>query len=337
MERKKIKALVLFSGGLDSILALKTLEEQGILVDALCFRSNFFNEDNARKMAEKLGIKLIVKDISAKLLDIVKNPPSGYGKNLNPCIDCHTLMIQEANRFAKENNYDFLASGEVLGQRPFSQNRKSLEIIKNKSGAEILRPLSAKLLEETEMEKKGLVKRNLLHKIKGRRREDQKELIEKYKIEDYPSPSGGCILTDPEFSSRMIKMLDFWPECDINDVNLLKSGRVFWLKLKEEHILVVVGRHKEDNTNLLNLDRRGDYVLELKELSGPITLIRRRKDRKENYKKEYSLEGPLKISEINLDSKNNFEDILISAGALTAFYAPKARGQKLEISVLKND
>ena len=122
-EIKKTKALVLFSGGLDSILAVKTLEEQGIEVGALCFRSNFFNEENARKMAEKLKIDLIVEDISKKLLEIVKNPPSGYGKNLNPCIDCHALMIREAKRIAEERQYDFLASGEVLGQRPFSQKR----------------------------------------------------------------------------------------------------------------------------------------------------------------------------------------------------------------------
>ena len=124
-KTKNPKALVLFSGGLDSILAVKTLEAQNIDVTAVCFKSTFFNADHAKKSAEALNIKLIVNDIRDKFLELVKNPPSGYGKNLNPCIDCHALMAQEASRVMEEGDYDFLASGEVLGQRPFSQNKNA--------------------------------------------------------------------------------------------------------------------------------------------------------------------------------------------------------------------
>jgi predicted adenine nucleotide alpha hydrolase (AANH) superfamily ATPase len=337
-EAKNTKALVLFSGGLDSILAVKVLEAQNIDVIAICFKSNFFNEEQAKKSAEDLGIKLIVEDISEKLLKIVKNPPSGYGKNLNPCIDCHTLMVQEATQVAKKQGYDFLASGEVLGQRPFSQNKNALEQVEKNGAQEILRPLSAKLLTETEMEKEGLVKRGLLHRIKGRGREDQIDLARKYKVEKYPSPAGGCILTDPCFSSRMIKMLGFWPKCDINDVELLKSGRIFWLKIKEKeeikNILIVVGRHKEDNAKLLTLAQKGDFMVELKEMNGPLTLIRQKEIEEEKYEKEFEVIGPLKLLNIDLKSKNNFKDILFSAGLLTAFYAPKARGLKSKISVI---
>ena len=338
-EIKNPKALVLFSGGLDSILAVKTLEAQNIDVTAICFKSNFFNENQAKKSAEDFNIKLIVKDIGDKFLEVVKNPPSGYGKNLNPCIDCHALMAQEAFQIMKDGDYDFLASGEVLGQRPFSQNKNALEQVEKKSNLEILRPLSAKLLLETEVEKEGLVKRGLLHRIKGRGREDQMDLALKYKINKYPSPAGGCILTDPEFSSRMIKMLSFWPECNTNDIELLKSGRIFWLKLKEkkeENILIVVGRHKEDNAKLLSLAQKGDFMVELKDINGPITLVRRKNNLEEVYENEYEMEGPKKLLDIDLKLKNNFKDILISAGFLTAFYSPKARGLKLKISIIKN-
>jgi len=336
-NKRKVKALVLFSGGLDSILAVKTLEAQDIDVSAICFRSNFFNEEQAKKTSEELGIKLIVKDIKDKFLKVLKNPPSGYGKNLNPCIDCHALMAQEALSFMRKNDYDFLASGEVLGQRPFSQNKNALEQVEKKSGLEILRPLSAKLLPETEMEKKGLVKRGLLHRIRGRGREDQMELVQKYKINKYPSPAGGCILTDPEFSNRMIKMLGFWPQCNSNDVELLKSGRVFWLKLnnneQNEDILIIVGRHKEDNDRLLALAQNGDFMVELKEINGPLVLIRRKDKVKEKYEKEYEIEGPEKLLDIDFNSKNNFQDILVTACCLTAFYSPKARNKKVKLEI----
>ena len=336
-ETKKPKALVLFSGGLDSILAVKTLEAQNIDVTAICFKSNFFNEDQAKKYAEVLNVKLIVNDIRNKFLEVVKNPPSGYGKNLNPCIDCHALMAQEASCIMEDGDYDFLASGEVLGQRPFSQNRSALEQVEKKSGLEILRPLSAKLLPETKVELNGLVKRGLLHRIKGRGRDDQMDLVKKYKIDKYPSPAGGCILTDPEFSTRMIKMLSFWPDCSSGDAELLKAGRIFWLKLgiKEEFedILIVVGRHKEDNEKLLALAQKGDFMVELQEINGPISLIRRRGGVDEKYGKELEIEGPSKLLDINLELKNNFKDILTVASLLTAFYSPKARAKKVKVDI----
>ena len=189
----KIKALVLFSGGLDSILAVKMLQAQKIAVTAVCFESNFYDAKKAEEEAKKLDIDLKVVDIQKEMLALVKNPFSGYGKNLNPCIDCHSLMIKKAGAIAKSDGFDFVATGEVLGQRPFSQNKQALEKVKDLSGVEVLRPLSAKLLNETEIEKNKILIRGLLGRIQGRTREGQIELARKYKLKDYPLPAGGCL------------------------------------------------------------------------------------------------------------------------------------------------
>ena len=196
---RQIKALVLFSGGLDSVLAVKVLQEQNIKVTAVCFCSNFFDEQQAKKVARKIGIKLIIKNFSKKHLEMVKNPQYGYGKNMNPCIDCHLLMLREAKKMmfyevfwqmcfwpflSNKRKYDFVATGEVLGQRPMSQNRRMLELIEKKAGLEgyLLRPLSAKLLAETEIEKKGFINRDKLLDISGRSRKRQLELAKKFGI-----------------------------------------------------------------------------------------------------------------------------------------------------------
>ncbi|MCD4693944.1 7-cyano-7-deazaguanine synthase, partial [bacterium] len=174
MLKKKARALVLFSGGLDSMIAVKLLQVQNIEVEAICFVSNFFNSKKAEEGAKNLKIKLHIVNISKEMLKLVKNPPNGHGKYYNPCIDCHGLMVRKAGKFIEKNKkFDFLASGEVLGQRPFSQNKKSLKKVIDISGYEILRPLSAMLLLETEIEKKGLVKREELANISGRNRSVQ--------------------------------------------------------------------------------------------------------------------------------------------------------------------
>jgi len=345
----KTKALVLLSGGLDSMLAVKLLQLQGVEVVGICFESNFFNADKARIAAEKLGIEIKVEDIREDELELVKNPPNGYGKNLNPCIDCHGLMIRKTNEILEKEGFDIIATGEVSGQRPFSQNKNNLDLVQKIAGVEVLRPLSAKNLEETEYEKKGLVDRKKLLDINGRSRERQMELAKKYGIKDYPTPAGGCILTDPEFSQRLLKMLEYWPDCTPLDAELLKHGRVFWLKLKDnKNILLVIGRHEEDNKALERLAQKGDIMLELKEKTGPLAVVRISNFRpyaeasvgrqfpilNNNYL-EINIPERLKMSELNLGEEKEFEEILNIACLFTGYYSTKARGKKEKV-ILNN-
>ncbi len=336
---EKTKALVLFSGGLDSMLAVKILQNQGIEIDGICFKSNFFGCEKARQAVENLGVKLFEIDISEEILELVKNPPNGYGKHLNPCIDCHALMIKKASELMKKAEYDFIATGEVLGQRPFSQNKDALKRVEKLAGVEILRPLSAKLLPETEMEKQGLVIRGKLLDIQGRTRERQMELAGRYNLKNYAAPAGGCLLTDPEFSQRLMIMLDNWPECDANDVELLKHGRVFWVNTRTKQndtnktkILIVIGRNMEDNENLEKLARKGDVMIELEEIMGPLALIRISNFQ---FPKNLEIETPdkLKMSELKLGEEKSEEEILRIAGLLTGYYAVKARGKKVKLEL----
>jgi len=260
-----VKALLLFSGGLDSMLAAKVLQEQGIHVDGITFRSCFFNEEQAKKASKEIGIKLKIVDFSKDHLKMTKNPKHGYGKNMNPCIDCHLLMFKQALEI---EGYDFIASGEVLGERPMSQNKKALSLSK-----EILRPLSAKLLPKTEIEKKGLVDRSKLLDISGRSRKPQLELVKKYGIKWFPSPAGGCLLTDPEFSKRLKNLMKY--DFNENDIELLKHGRHFW----EGDVKIVVGRNKKDNEKIIKLKTKKDEIIELKDIPGPTTLVRPYKGR----------------------------------------------------------
>jgi predicted subunit of tRNA(5-methylaminomethyl-2-thiouridylate) methyltransferase len=231
-----IKALVPFSGGLDSILVVKILEEQGIKVIGLSFDSYFFNSWEAKKMAEQLGIELLIKDISRDQLNTVKNPRYGHGNALNPGIDCHGLMFRVAGELAKlvgeEKKFDLVATGEVLGQRPFSQNKEALKKVEKLAGVDILRPLSAKLLSETVYEKKKLVNRSKLLDIAGKSRKRQLELVKKYGVKYFPSPAGGCRLTENEFGVKVKQLLGNDGknrELDKVDFELLRIGRHYWL------------------------------------------------------------------------------------------------------------
>lgn len=223
------KALAMVSGGLDSILAAKLIKEQGIEVIAICFRSNFFDEANAKKMTSQVDIPLHVVDFSEEHLRIVKEPKHGHGKNMNPCIDCHALMMNYAGKLLEEFNADFIITGEVLNQRPMSQNRSALDIVKKESGYsdKILRPLCAKNLPPTEMELNGLVDREKLLDISGRTRKVQMELAEKWGIVDYPSPAGGCKLTEPNYSKRLKELLEHNKEPKTSELTLLRIGRHF--------------------------------------------------------------------------------------------------------------
>lgn len=269
---KKIKCLLLFSGGLDSILCAEILKDYGIKVDLVCFKSCFFSCIQAKKSAKMLDMSLKEVDISKKHLNIVKSPKYGRGQNMNPCIDCHLLMLKTAKRIMKKEKYDFIATGEVLGQRPFSQSRESLKKIDKEAGMKglILRPLSAKLFDPTIAEKKEWVDRNKLFSIQGKTRNSQIALAEIFKINEYPNPAGGCVLTDIEFSKKFRILLEKNPDCDCNDVEIIKKGRNIYL----DNNLVVVARNQEECKELKKKRKKKDKILDPQNFSGPTVLIR---------------------------------------------------------------
>lgn len=262
------KALALMSGGLDSILAAKLVSDQGVDVTGLCFKSAFFGSRNAEKMAEQIGIPLIVIDFTEEHLKMTKKPKHGYGKNMNPCIDCHAMMLNYAGRYMEEHGYDFLITGEVLNQRPMSQNFKSLEIVKKESGYEhkILRPLSALKLSPTEMELSGMVDRSELLGICGKSRKAQMELAEKMGIVEYPSPAGGCILTEPNYANRLKDLYKYDKDkAAPHDVKLLNLGRHFRLTDK---IKAISTRTEEEYKSLKELLTDDMWVFDTAEHKG---------------------------------------------------------------------
>lgn len=271
-QKAKIKCLALLSGGLDSILAVKILQKQGIEVTGLCFVSYFFDSKLAEAATKRLKIDLKIVDISDEHLEMVKNPRYGYGKNINPCIDCHLMMLRKAKDFL--TRFDFIATGEVLGERPMSQNKQALELLERESGLNgyLLRSLSAQLLEPTIPEKKGMVDRSKLLNISGRSRKRQIDLAKKWGFKNYPTPSGGCLLTDPNFSKRLKELFKYWPNCAGNDVKLLKLGRHFWVGDAQ----IVVGRNEGENAEIKKISLKKDIIIE-PDFPGPTILIRSKK------------------------------------------------------------
>ncbi len=318
------------------MLSARTLMEQGVEVTGLVFVSHFFGAAKARKAAEQLGVKLKEIEFKKEHFDMVKNPKHGYGKNINPCIDCHTLMLKRAKKIMEDEGYDFAATGEILGQRPMSQNKSALKTVNRESGLGdlLVRPMSAKLLDETKPEKNGWLKRGKLHEISGRSRWRQRELVEKYGIKEYASPGGGCLLTDPEFSRRLIRMLDYWPDCAGSNTELLKSGRVFWISGKNGKIIIVVGRDKADCENLEKLAQKGDILMELKDIKGPMTLVRKLEiGNLEFGELDINVPDALKLGELKLGEEKSKDEVLNIAALLTGFYAPKARGKKVKVDL----
>jgi tRNA-specific 2-thiouridylase len=271
--KDKIKAVALFSGGLDSILAVKLIQEQGIEVKGVNFKTPFFGLDEVLIVTKGLDMDLEIIDITKEILGILENPLHGFGKNMNPCIDCHALMFKKAGEYMTKIGASFILSGEVLGERPMSQNRNSLSLIERESGLEgrILRPLSALLLPETIPEKEGLVNKNKLLNISGRSRKRQMELAAKINLKDYPSPAGGCKLTEPEFSKRLRDLFS-QEKYSLEEIDLLKLGRHFRLN---RDIKLVVGRNKEENERLKDFFQEGDFLFKAKNLKGPISLIKK--------------------------------------------------------------
>lgn len=284
--KNEVIALSLFSGGLDSILASRVVMAQGIKVLAIKFVSPFFDfpilqdPEAYRERIKKLyDIDVIVEDISKEYLELLHNPHHGFGKNFNPCIDCKIFMFARARQMMDELGASFLITGEVLGQRPMSQRRDTLNVIERDSGNKsyLLRPLSAKLMTETEAEKKGLVNRDKLLDFSGRGRSRQIALAGEFGITEFPAPAGGCRLADPILSKRIEKIYsgNFVVEpSEINnsDILCLMTGRQFllpgggWLCL---------GRDEKDNIFLEQQKQEGDMLFCMENHPGPTALLKR--------------------------------------------------------------
>ncbi len=278
--KKKGRGIVLFSGGLDSILACKVLQEQGVEVVALKFVTPFFGQAALKdpgaersRAAGKYGIDLHVADISSEYIAMLRDPAHGYGRYFNPCLDCKILMVRLAVAMLPEFGAHFVATGEVIGQRPMSQRRDAMNIVERDAGAKglLLRPLCAHHFPPTEAEKQGLVDRDRLLKLSGRGRKAQMSLAERFGIEDYPTPAGGCVLADPILSKRFRRLFRERSGVTPNDCLLAQAGRHFhlpgggWL---------VVGRNKEENRRIHSLACGGDLLLFPHQRPGPIALLR---------------------------------------------------------------
>jgi len=269
-----LKAVSLFSGGLDSQLAVCVMKDQAIEIIAVNFVTPFFGADpNNRLAARQLGIEYHEIDIGHSYMEILKNPVYGYGKNINPCIDCHAFMLKNAGEFMEQVGASFLITGEVLGERPMSQNKSALQSVEKLSGMRglILRPLSALLLKPTIPETEGWVDRSRLLDISGRGRKRQMELAQHYGIIDYPTPAGGCLLTQENYAKRMRSLLNAKPDAGCADMSILKVGRHFYL---EENLLLVVGRNQAENESIERIAAQEDYLIKVADRPGPLGLLR---------------------------------------------------------------
>ncbi len=273
---KRIPAIALLSGGLDSALAISLVMRQGIEVTALHFASFFSpldvtSEDSpVRMLAKNLGVPLIVMQKGEDFLDIIRNPRYGLGKNLNPCIDCRIYTLIKAKKLMEDLGGSFIVTGEVAGQRPMSQRKHTMQLIDKRSGCEglILRPLSAKVLPVTIPETEGWVDRERLLGITGRGRKTQLALAEELKLTGYSPPAGGCLLTDPGFARRLKDLLEDTMDISKSDLQLLRLGRHIRLR---PGLKIVVGRNEDENNRIAGLAVEGTLFAP-KDFPGPVVL-----------------------------------------------------------------
>lgn len=279
-EKTQRIAIALLSGGLDSTLAVKMMLDQGINVVALNFTSPFCTCTNkssgckseAVRVAQEFNIPIKVMNKGLDYLEIVRSPRFGYGKGLNPCIDCRIFLLRKAGEYLRETGADFIITGEVLGQRPMSQRRDALRRIEEESGLKglILRPLSAMHFEPSIPEREGWVDREKLLAIEGRSRKEQIQLADELDLGNYPCPAGGCMLTEPLFVPKLKDLFDHNRQLDMFDVKLLKTGRHF--RISPEHKLIL-GRDERENMQLIAVARAEDIQLAWQEGAGPAGLL----------------------------------------------------------------
>ncbi|MBT5278589.1 MAG: tRNA (5-methylaminomethyl-2-thiouridylate)-methyltransferase [Nitrosopumilus sp.] len=279
-EEKKKKVVALLSGGLDSQLAIKMMQEQGFDVSAVAIKTPFCDFDcgrgcgfEIRERADDLNVNLKTVYLGDEYIEMLKHPKHGIGAGFNPCIDCRSMMFDAAKKHMEDIGAEFIISGEVLGQRPMSQHSPALKTIEKESDlvGKIVRPLSAALLPETDPEKNGLIKRENLGMIRGRTRRNQLDMAKKYGIENPPNAGGGCLLTEPQFGIKAKDLFSHTENPTINDIDLLKIGRHFRL---DEQTKFIVGRNKDENEMIKAIALPGDILLEAKDFVGPVSILR---------------------------------------------------------------
>ena len=276
----KRKALALLSGGLDSTLAVKVMLDQGIEVEALNLTSPFCTctgrnagcKSEAVRVASEFNIPIKVMNKGIDYLEVVRNPRHGYGKGLNPCIDCRIFLLRKAREYMAESGADFVITGEVLGQRPMSQRRDTLRVIERESGLEglLLRPLSARHFSPTRPELEGWVDRERLLAISGRSRKEQMRIAEELDVRNYPCPAGGCLLTETSFVPKIRDVFDHSDALNIRDFRLLRIGRHFRIGPKTK---VIIGRDEADNSLLENNVQQGEVQLRWIDGGSPLGMV----------------------------------------------------------------
>ncbi|HYA32235.1 MAG TPA: hypothetical protein VED67_05690, partial [Thermodesulfovibrionales bacterium] len=274
------KAIALLSGGLDSTLAILVLLRQGIEVTAVTFLTHFGCDisdssscsRNPFPAAEKFGFRVKLCHLADRFIEIVKNPKHGHGRHMNPCIDCRILMLREAKALMEMTGGDFIVTGEVLGQRPMSQRRDTLNIVDREAGLKgyVLRPLSAGLLNETVPERQGLVKREMLYNFSGRSRKPQMALARELGLTDYPAPAGGCLLTEPNYAYRLRELLERNPEPSLDELHLLRVGRHFRLS---DTCKAIVGRDERENGVIESFAGEDRYLLKVEGVGSPSVIL----------------------------------------------------------------
>ncbi|HAS52811.1 MAG TPA: hypothetical protein DCS42_01145 [Nitrospiraceae bacterium] len=272
------KTVALISGGLDSVLAARVVMDQGFEVVGLYFSSavskSFGKEEAtpAASVAKSIGIELRVIDMGQEYIDLIRNPKHGYGRNVNPCIDCKIFMLSKAKAVMAELSAPFIITGEVLGQRPMSQRRDTLRVIERDSGLSgyILRPLSAKHLPPTRAEEEGIIDRERLLDISGRSRTVQMQLADRYGITGFSAPAGGCLLTDEHFAERLRDLFSHSSLVTPTDIRLITVGRHYRLSSGAK---VVLGRDKQENTLILSLSGPGYHLFTPSGFPGPVALL----------------------------------------------------------------
>ncbi|MBC8526759.1 MAG: DUF814 domain-containing protein [Candidatus Cloacimonetes bacterium] len=299
-------ALALFSGGLDSILAVRIIQKLGITIIPVCFSSPFFDCKKAKISSEILDLELQTYELGEEYLNIIKNPKYGYGKHLNPCIDCHAFMYRKLGEMMSAFKSDFLISGEVLGQRPKSQSITGLNTVAKHCGYKniIVRPLCQKLLQDTKPIREGWINKDELYDIQGKSRKRQIELAKEFKITNYPSPAGGCLLTDEGYCKKLNDLI-IYDMFSLKYIKFLNVGRHFRVS---ENTKFILGRKKIDNDKLQELITDDLFTIRAVNFPGPLGVI-------------------------NYNSKVNIEEVELCAKILLRYITKIKDRTKVRISI----